>query len=301
MDRKGRSLGRTFYRGNIIGPFGSKPASFRIERSYEHNCLLPKVCGDRENAYFRASLAKNTGREHRLTYMSNKITSQDKPKGTEQDVDLGEVYTRTELFLEKNKQAILIGVVALLAIVGGALLYKTFVAGPKAKEASELVWKAEYYFEIDSLDRALNGDTEWPGFVSIADQYSSTPTGNLANYYLGAIYMKKGDYDLAIDHYKKADLDDDVLRVMAVGNIGDALVELDRTDEAVKEFEKAASMVRNEFTTPMYLMKAGILHQQSGNWAGAAKAFNRVAAEFPNSPDANQAKKYAGRAEAMGG
>ena len=250
---------------------------------------------------FSRLVSKNTGREHRLTYMSNKITSQDKPKGTEQDVDLGEVYTRTELFLEKNKQAILIGVVALLAIVGGALLYKNFVSGPKAKEAAELMWKAEYYFEIDSLDRALNGDTEWPGFISIADQYSSTPTGNLGNCYLGAIYMKKGDYGLDIAHYEKADLDDDVLRVMAVGNVGDALVELDRTDEAVKEFEKAASMVRNEFTTPMYLMKAGILHQQAGNWAGAAKAFNRVATEFPNSPDANQAKKYAGRAEAMGG
>jgi hypothetical protein len=41
-----------------------------------------------------------------------------------------------------------------------------------------------------------------------------------------------------LDHYKHADLDDDVLRVMAVGNQGDALVELGRVDEAVKLFEK---------------------------------------------------------------
>jgi hypothetical protein len=25
-------------------------------------------------------------------------------------------------------------------------------------------------------------------------------------------------------------------------------------------------MVKNDFTTPMYLMKAGVLHQQAGNW-----------------------------------
>jgi TolA-binding protein len=60
-------------------------------------------------------------------------------------------------------------------------------------------------------------------------------------------------------------------------------------------------MAKNDFTTPMYLMKAGILHQQAGNWKDAAKAFNRVAKEFPTSSEAAQARKYAGHAEAMGG
>lgn len=233
--------------------------------------------------------------------MSNKIHSHDTKDAPAKDVDLGVVYSRGELFLENNKKAITIGVVGLLVVVGGLMGYKKFIAEPKAKEASELAWKAEYYFEIDSLDRALNGDDQWPGFATIAQDYSSTPTGKLANYYLGAIQMQKGNYEEALAHYKKADLDDDVLRVMAVGNQGDALVELGRSDEAVKQFEKAAGMVNSELTTPMYLMKAGILHQQASNWKEAAKAFNRIAKEFPASQEATNAKKYAGRAEAMGG
>ncbi len=216
------------------------------------------------------------------------------------DVDLGQVYTSTELFLDRNKKAITIGVVGLLVVVGGILGYRKFVAEPNAKKAADMMWKAEYYFEIDSLDRALNGDDQWPGFHEIADNYGSTPSGELAHYYLGAIYMEKGEYEQAMQYYKEADLDDDVLRVMAVGNVGDALVELGRNDEAVKQFEKAASMHHNELTTPMYLMKAGILHQQMGNADKARKAFDRVATEFPNSPDANQARKYAGLAEASG-
>jgi tetratricopeptide (TPR) repeat protein len=217
------------------------------------------------------------------------------------DVDLGMVYTRTELFLDKHKKSITIGAVGLLVVVGGLLGYKKFVAEPKANEAAELIWKAQYYFEIDSLDKALNGDDQWPGFASIAEEFGSTPSGELANYYLGAIYMQKGDYEAALAHYQEADLEDDILGVMAVGNQGDALVELGRTDEAVKLFEKAAGMAKNDFTTPMYLMKAGIVHQQAGNWKDAARSFRRVADEFPLSSDASQARKYAGHAEAMGG
>ena len=217
------------------------------------------------------------------------------------DVDLGEVYTSTELFLEKHKRSITIGVGAVVVVVAGLLGYRKLYAEPRAAEASELMWKAEYFFEVDSLDRAMHGNDQWPGFLTIASEYGSTPSGKLAHYYLGAIYMRQGEYDAAMHHYRKADLKDDVLRTMAVGNIGDALVELGRTDEAVRQFEKAANLVNNDFTTPYFLMKAGILHQQAGNWSAAAKAFKRITKDFPTSNEASNARKYAGRAEAMGG
>ena len=229
--------------------------------------------------------------------MSTKPTATTEGK----DIDLGQVYTRTELFLENNKKALTYGAIGLLVVVGGILGYKKLVLDRNANEAAEVIWKAQYYFEIDSLDLALNGDSIYPGFASIAEDFGSTPSGELANYYLGAIYMQKGEYQMALDHYQEADLDDDVLRVMAVGNQGDALVELDQPEEAVKRFEQAAGMAKNEFTTPMYLMKAGILHQQAGKWDEARKAFERIVKDFPNSPETMQARKYAGHAEAMGG
>lgn len=227
------------------------------------------------------------------------MSKKETPEG--QDMDLGEVYTRTELFLDKHKQSITIAAVGLLVVVGGILGYRKLVAEPKAREASELIWKAEYYFEVDSLERALQGDDQWPGFYSIAENYGGTPSGKLAHFYIASILMQQGDHEAAIEHYGKAKVGDDVLRTLAVGNIGDAYVELGRTEDAVKQFEKAAGMIKNDFTTPMFLMKAGIIHQQNGNWKGAAKAFQRIAKEFPNSSEANQARKYAGHATAKGG
>ncbi len=229
--------------------------------------------------------------------MSKKTTHD--PKA--QDVNLGEVYSRTELFLDKHKNAITYGAIGLIVVVGALLGYRKFIAEPRAQEASELMWKAEYYFEVDSLEKALNGDDQWPGFFAIAEDYGGTPSGKLAHYYLGSIHMQQQEYDAAVYHYGKAKVKDDVLRALAVGAIGDAYVELGREAEAVKQFEQAAGMHKNDFTTPLFLMKAGILHQRAGDQKAAAKAFRRIADEFPTSSEANQARKYAGRAEALGG
>ncbi len=219
----------------------------------------------------------------------------------QKDLDIGEIYTKSELFLEKNKKAITIGVVAVLVIVGGLLGYRKFVAEPRAKEAQEMIWKAQYYFEIDSLDKALNGDGNYLGFLDVADQYGSTTTGNLAKFYIAVIKHQQGDFETALQYYKEADLGDDVLRVMATGNQGDVLVEQGLPAEAATQFMKAANLVNSDYTTPMFLMKAGIVYQQQGDWKNAAKCFGRITTDYPNAPDAAQAKKYAARAKAMAG
>lgn len=217
------------------------------------------------------------------------------------DLDIGELYTKSELFFEKNKTPITIAVVAVLVIVGGLLGYRKFIAEPRAKEAQDMIWKAQYYFEIDSLDKALNGDGNYLGFAEVANQYGSTSTGNLAKFYMAVIYHQKGEYETALQYYKEADLGDDVLRVMAAGNQGDVLVELGKPAEAATQFMKAADMVASDYTTPMFLMKAGIVYQQQNDWKNAAKCFGRVSTDYPNSPDAQAAKKYGARASAMAG
>jgi tetratricopeptide (TPR) repeat protein len=216
------------------------------------------------------------------------------------DIDIGEVYSRTELWLEKNKRVVTYATLGLVAVVAAVIGFRKFYQEPREKEAMEMIWKGQYYFEIDSLDLAIDGDGNYPGLALVAEDYGSTRSGGLAHYYLGAIYMKKGEYDLAVDHYGKADVEDDVLRTMAIGGIGDAFVELGDLEKASAQFEKAAAANLNDFTTPMYLWKAGLVHQQLGEWKDAARNYRRIVADFPQSSEANQAKKFAARAEAMG-
>ena len=111
-------------------------------------------------------------------------------------VDVEEAFSKTELFLENNKKSLAIIVGAIVVLVGGYFAYKYwYVAGEEAKAQTEM-FKAEQYFEKDSLEKAMNGDGNMAlGFAQIAEDYSITPSGNLAEYYLGMCLLKKGQYE----------------------------------------------------------------------------------------------------------
>src|SRR5690606_14160187 len=103
-------------------------------------------------------------------------------------------------FVQENKKS--------LAIIGGAIValillyigYQQFYLAPRAKTAANEMFKAEEYIAVDSLaDRAIKGDGSYPGFEKIAEEYSSTKSANLANAYLGGLYLQKGEFEKAID------------------------------------------------------------------------------------------------------
>lgn len=208
------------------------------------------------------------------------------------DLDLGEVYSKTELYIDKNKNVLIGVVVGILALIVGFILFNNNREAQNL-EAAESMWKAEYYYEMDSLDLALNGDNNYPGFLEISDSYGSTTIGKLANYYIATIYLRKGDFGSALSYFEDSEVNDEVLSVMRIGGMGDANMELGNAQEAADLFIQAAGMAENNFTTPMYLMKAGFAFQQLGQYADAAKAFQRVADEFPQHADAATAEKYA--------
>jgi len=47
-------------------------------------------------------------------------------------------------------------------------------------------------------DTALNGDSlGYTGFLKVADEFSGTKSGKLANAYIGICYAQKGEYEKA--------------------------------------------------------------------------------------------------------
>lgn len=211
-------------------------------------------------------------------------------------------------FYNKNKKAIIIAAVAIILVVGGIFYYDNQIKQPKEKAASAAMYKAEFYFGLDSFNLALNGRADanglegFMGFTEIIDQYGSTKAGNLARYYAGVCYLHLGKFDDAIENLKKFSTNDLVLGSIALGCIGDAYRETGDSDNAVKYYEKAARRNTNSFTTPMYLKKAALTYEEDlKDYDKALATYIKIEKEYGNTPEGRDVSKYIARLKTMTG
>ncbi|MEY2970172.1 MAG: hypothetical protein RLZZ599_545 [Bacteroidota bacterium] len=198
-----------------------------------------------------------------------------------------QTLTRTEQFLENNARQVGIAVAAVVAVVLVLFAYNTYVVKPKAEEAAKEMAKAIKWFETDSMDLALNGNGAYLGLLDIMDEYSGTPSGNSAHYYAGIAYYNQGDFENAIDQMDQYSADDVATAAMANGVIGDAFVELGQMEDAVDFYNKAYKATNNDFTTPLFMWKAGLAYEALGENGKAVKLYERIQAEYPNSRQAS--------------
>ncbi|EIA10453.1 tetratricopeptide repeat protein [Flavobacterium frigoris] len=207
---------------------------------------------------------------------------------------LDETASKTEDFVAKN-QNFIIGIVGAVALVTiGYLVYQKFIAEPKQVEAANEMFVAQQNFQqatdgvaSDSLYKlSLNGSEGKFGFVKIADEYSGTDAGNLANYYAGIAYLNTGKYTEAIDYLSKFKSEDIVLGALAKGAIGDAYAQSKKQQEALDNYLKAVAANKNDFTTPRFLLKAGKTALELGKKEDALKYFTDIKDNFDASPEA---------------
>ncbi len=210
-------------------------------------------------------------------------------------VDVQQVYSKTEQIVDDNKNIILIIAGILVVLFAGYFAVTRLYLEPKNQEGMDLIWKAEYWFEIDSLDKALYGDESYYGFEYIASEYSSTDAGMLAAYYAGIINLQQGEFERAIAYLKAADLDDNIAGAVAKGSIGDAYVELGNYSEALSYFEKAASHSDNSLTAPIYLMKAALIYEDQAKFDEALANYKKIKTDYPTSNEAKNVDSYIAR------
>lgn len=207
---------------------------------------------------------------------------------------LDESASRTENFVAKN-QKIILGVVAVIAFAAvGYTLYQKYVAEPKEIDAINQMYLAQKNFELasngttpDSLyNLALNGAEGKLGFIKIAEDFSGTDSGNLANYYAGMAYLNTKKYDQAISYLEKFSTDEVVLKALALGGIGDAHAEKNQMKEAFDFYVKAIAVDENSFTTPKFSLKAGKTALALGNKKEALNYFTEIKEKYESSVEA---------------
>lgn len=203
-------------------------------------------------------------------------------------VDVQEVYTKTERFIDANQKPLTYGIGGVVVIVLGVLAYQSFVVKPAIEEAETEAWRAESYFASDSMNLAAYGDGIAMGLDGIAEKFGSMAAGERAHYELGIYHRDMAEYDTAIEHFESAvGLGDGVVSVLAQGGIGDCWVELGDYAAAAKAFDKAASAAESsdaaDALAPMFCYKAALAHLEQGNTRAAADHLATIVNDYPTS------------------
>ncbi|NCO56011.1 MAG: tetratricopeptide repeat protein, partial [Bacteroidetes bacterium] len=121
--------------------------------------------------------------------------------------------------------------------------------------------------------------------------------GNLSNYYAGVCYLNLGQFDKAIEYLSDYSTDDKLLYPVSQGAMGDACMELGKTEEALSYYKKAADEKPNEFTSPIYMMKAGFALEKLNKWEEALAIYERIEKEFNKTNEGRKIEKYITRAK----
>lgn len=201
-----------------------------------------------------------------------------------------------EQFFEKHVKTIVSVASAILAVIVIIVVANSFYVNPLKAEAQREIFNAQYYLEADSFRLALEGDGVNAGFAQIADDYSSTPAGKLANYYAGVCNLRLGRYQEAIRYFKSYSSDDETISTFAEGLIGDAESELGNDKAAISAYKKAANK-KNLVASPIFLLKLGKLYLRNGQKEEAVAAFTEIKDNYPTNQLSRDVEKYISAAQ----
>ncbi|MFT4155586.1 tetratricopeptide repeat protein [Parafilimonas sp.] len=204
-----------------------------------------------------------------------------------------DVIVKAKSFWSHNQKPLIGVLIAIVVIAGGWFAYQNYVVAPKETEAQNAIWKAEQYFREDSLKLALNGDQYNRGFIYIINNYGSTKAGNLAKYYAGLCYLRTGDFNKAADNLKGFSTNAKQIQMMAYGALGDAYSELNKNDDAVAAYKKAASEFTDDAAmSSEYLFRAALKLETLGKTSEALDLYKELKNKFPNTNRGFAADKY---------
>ena len=221
-------------------------------------------------------------------------------KNQNEHLNVEDALTQSEAFLIKYKNAIIGGVIAVIIIVAGFIMYKNLYAEPREEKAQAALFKGQEYFEQDAFEQALNGDSiGYTGFLKVADDYSGTKAANLAKAYAGICYAQLGKYEEAVKMLDSFNGKDQMVAPAILGAAGNCYAQLGQLDKAASTLLSAADKADNNTLSPIFLIQAGEILVKQGKYDDAVNAYTKIKDKYFQSYQAMDIDKYIEQAKLM--
>ncbi len=215
---------------------------------------------------------------------------------SEKHEETNETIAKMQGFWARFQKPLLIVIAIVVVGGGGWYAYNEYILKPKEEKAADSIFKAQQYFSMDSSNLVLNGDGQSRGVLYIINNFSGTKAANLSHYYAGVSYLKLGDFNNAVKHLKDFSTDAKQIQLLAYGCLGDAYAELNKNEDAVESYKKAAiAFEKDENNSSEYLFRAALLQETTGKTKEALELFKELKTKFPQTEKGFQADKYINR------
>jgi tetratricopeptide (TPR) repeat protein len=215
-----------------------------------------------------------------------------------------DVIEKARGFWENYSKPVMYVGSAIIVLLAGWAIYKYMFKVPKEEKANDIVFVTQKYFaefsnatdsnKIQLATICLNGDGTNPGALKIISNYSGTDAANLCEYYAGTCYLHLGQFDKAIKYLKNFDADGATqIKSRAYGMIADANAELNKNDEALSYYKKAAEVnSKDDYTSSEFLFKAALFAETTGKTKEAIDLFKKIKSEYPLTEKAADVDRY---------
>lgn len=196
---------------------------------------------------------------------------------------------KKQIETNKTTRLIVYSIGGFLLLIVGFLAYRQFIYKPSAEKSKDAYWVGLNYAAKDSTDLAID---ELTGVVK---KYDGKIGGEDAQFVLARQYMVKGEFKKALNELEGVDVNDTYISAMSIGLQGDCQSELGAYEKAYSLYLEAAEKNDNDFTTPMYLFKAGLCAEKNLDFSKAAECYTKIKDDYPLYGGQKTIEKYLAR------
>ena len=177
----------------------------------------------------------------------------------------------------------------LVVLVLGFLSYRQWMWKPDNEKSKETYFVALNAIANEGKNNAV--DTSKAGAKTdpikklqrSVKKYDGKIGGEVSKYILATQYMRKGKYKEALVLLENVNVDDTYVSIEVIGLQGDCQSELKNYEKAYALYQEAAGTNENDFTSPLYLFKAGLIAEKLKKTDEAKGLYEKIATIYPKS------------------
>ena len=195
------------------------------------------------------------------------------------------------LYVAIKYKAAIIGALVLLVCIGGGTFFWMQHKQTSEQEAGLQLSRIAPLLDRGDYRTAINGTGTVAGLKKIADEYSGTPSGNMAGLLLANAYYSMKEFDSALRVFKSVTIANNDLAAAALAGSADSYVGKNQLAQAADAYQEASKKAENTVLKAQYLTHAADSFLAINQRNKASELYTKIIADYPGTTGAALAQR----------